>query len=225
MMSIDLAPDKISSYINTFDIQNFSAVKIINFLRDIPEFAQLDERDRLILVKYNLQLLSVIRNGLTFDQTREIVYEELMDRCVPPNEEAFAHQCKSLFTLCYGYDFVRTYLSVLHAIANLVEHDSTIVQLLMMTMIFLKGLSGNVEQEPSLNDGHSVFHAQSTYTDLLFRYLIDKSSFNDAVIKMMRIVEILIKIQKVTRDFQENIRTKVDVNYLNPLMRSLLHFT
>ena len=43
----------------------------------------------------------------------------------------------------------------------------------MVTMIFLKGLSGTTDQEQSLNDGQRVFHAQSKYTDLLFRYLIE----------------------------------------------------
>ena len=95
----------------------------------------------------------------------------------------------------------------------------------MVTMIFLKGLSGTTDQEPSLNDGQRVFHAQSKYTDLLFRYLIEKSSFDVAVIKIMRIVEILIKTQKVMQDFQENIKTKIDVNYVNPLMKSLLNLT
>ncbi|CAF3897367.1 unnamed protein product, partial [Rotaria sp. Silwood1] len=210
-------------YMNTLDIQNFAAVKLINFIRQIPEFEQLDEYDRLTLVKYNLVLLFSIRHALTFDVTREIIYDDNMNNSVSQAEEAFAQHCKSLFILCYGYEFNRLFMSILHTIVSLVDSDAVIAQLLMLNMIFLKGLSAIDDQETSLNNNQSVFHVHSKYTDLLFRYLIERTSFNAAVIKMIRIVELLIKIQRLSRDFHRYIKSKIDVNYVNPLMKSLLH--
>jgi hypothetical protein len=225
VISLELAPDKMSAYMNTLDIQNFAAVKLINFIRQIPEFEELDERDRLILVKYNLTLLFVLRHALAFDTTREICYEDEMVNPISPNEEAFAQHCKSLFILCYGYEFNRLFVSVLRTIINVVDKDPVIVQLVMLSMIFLKGLSANDDQEPVLNDVQRVFHAQSKYTDLLFRYLLQRSSFDVAVLKMMRIVEVFIKIQRLIRDFQQYIKSNIDVNHVNPLMKTLLHLT
>jgi hypothetical protein len=225
MISFELTPDKMSAFMNTIDIQNFAALKLINFLREIPEFEQLDEHDRLILVKYNLTLLFLLRHSLTFDPAREICYDLDTPDVISPTEEAFAHHCKSLFILCYGYEFSRAVMSILHVMFNLINKDPIITQLIMLIMIFSKGLSADDDQEPILNDEQRVFNAQSKYTDLLFRYLMEKSSFEIVAIKMTRITEQLLKIQKVSRDFQQYLKDKVDVTYINPLMRSLLHLT
>jgi len=225
LFSFELASDKMSTYMNTLDIQNFTAVRLINFLRQIPDFEQLDENDRLILVKYNLNLLGIVRCALTFDTTREICYDDSIDSSNSLDNEAFAQRCKSMFILCYGYEFNRSFWTVLHTLSNLADKDPIIIQLLILIMILLKGLSADDDQEPMLNDSQRVFLAQSKFTDLLFRYLIERSSFNAAVIKMMRIVEVIIKIQRLIRDFHQDMRSKIDINYVNPLMKSLINFT
>ena len=225
VVSIELAPDIMSAFMNTLDIQNFGALKLITFLKEIPEFEQLDEHDRLILVKYNLTPLMVIRELFTFDSAREICYDlDSMDN-ISPTDEAFAHHCKSLFILCYGYEFNQTIISVLNALEKLVNKNAITIQLLMLIVIFSKGLSADENQEPILNDEKSVFKAQSKYLELLFRYLMENSSYESVVIKMMRFIEQLFKIQKFLRDFQQQIKTKIDVTSINPLMKSLLHFT
>ena len=225
-MSLDLAPDKMSAFMTTIDLQNFTAVKLINFLREIPEFENLDETDRLILVKYNLTLLFLLHHSLTFDPTREICYEpKATTDVVSPSEEAFAQHCKSLFILCYGYEFHRTVTSIFHILIGIINKDPTITQLLMIIMLFSKGLAADDDQEPVLNNEQSVFNAQSKYTDLLFRYLMQQSSFEVVVTKMTRITEQLLKIQKISRDFQHYIKSKIDSTNINPLMKSLFHLT
>ena len=211
---------------NTFDVQNFTAVKLINFLREIPEFQQLNERDRLILVKYNLTLLFLLRHALTFDSVREICYDLDTIDVVSPTEEAFAQHCKSLFILCYGYEFSRTAMSIIRVLAIIVNKDPIISQLIMLIMIFGKGFSSDDEdQEPILNDEKRVFNAQSKYIDLLVRYLMQQSSFEIVAVKMIRLTEELLKIQKASRNFQQYVKSKVDLTHINPLMKSLLHLT
>jgi hypothetical protein len=214
-----------SAFMSTIDIQNFAAVKLINFLREIPEFDQLDERDRLILVKYNLTLLFLLRHVLSFDSRREICYDHEINGPVSPSEEAFAQHCKSLFILCYGYEFNRIVMSILHSLVDIVNKDPIIVQLLMLIMIFSKGLSADDDQQSILFDGRSVFYAQSKYTDLLFRYLIERSSLDAATTKMIRVTEQLLKIQRVWRDFEQYVKSRVDLTNINPLMKSLLRLT
>jgi hypothetical protein len=225
MISLELAPDTMSAFMNTLDIQNFIAIKLINFLRSIPEFEELNEHDRLILVKYNLTLLFLIRNSLAFDSTRELCYDLDTTDAISPTDEAFAQQCKSLFILCYGYEFNQFVMSILHVLSNLINKDPIIIQLLMLIMIFSKGLSADDDQEPILNDERSVFNAQSKYTDLLFRYLMEGSSFEIVAVKITRVMEQILKIQKLLRDFKQYLKNKVDVAYINPLMKSLFHFT
>ncbi|CAF4237131.1 unnamed protein product, partial [Adineta steineri] len=227
MLSLELTSDKMSSYTNSIDIHNFTMIKIINFLKQIPDFEQLNDSDRLILVKYNLCSLNLIRASLTFDTIRELYYEDDGDAYNPvsSNNKAFAEQCKSLYILCYSYELNRLFFNILHTIHGLIDNDPIIVQLLMLSMIFLKGLSSVDSQEPILDDSKHVFYLHSKYTDLLFRYLIKQSSFNTAVIKMMHFVEVFMKIQRLSKDFHQEIKSKIDVSYINPLMRSFLHFT
>ncbi|CAF5178363.1 unnamed protein product, partial [Rotaria magnacalcarata] len=108
----------------------------------------------------------------------------------------------------------------------IIKKDPIMTQLLMIVMIFSKGLSANDgDDEQLLNDRTFIFNAQSKYADLLFRYLMEQSSFELAIIKMTRIIEQLLKIQKVARDFQQHIKSQMDATYINPLMKSLLHLT
>ena len=116
-------------------------------------------------------------------------------------------------------------MSLLHALVQLIARDPIFVELLMLIMIFSKGLSADDDQEPVLLDHPRVFRAQAKYTDLLFRYLLEKSSFDQVIDKMTRITVLLLKIQRVSRDFQHYLKSEVDLSQVNPLMKSLLHLT
>lgn len=200
-------------------------MKVINFLKQIQEFSELHQSDRLLLVKYNLVILSSTCYAFKFDPIREIFYDDTLNDSISPAEEAFAVYSKSLYTLCYGYEFSCSVISLLHAFHEIINKDPLLPPLLLLNMIFLKGLSANDDQEPLINDNQRVFTAHSKYTNLLFRYLIEKSSIELATIKMMRITTTLIKAQKAVQNLHDFIKDKVDINYINPLMKSLFNLT
>ncbi|CAF1257491.1 unnamed protein product [Adineta ricciae] len=225
MFSLELTSDKMLTYMNTLDIQNVNAIRMINFVRQIEDFASLNENDRVTLVKYNSSMAGLMRFSLTFDRTRELWHLDPEDDQTSPVSEAFAEQCKSLFILCYGYELFRSVANMLHVLEDLVNKDPIIVQLLVLSMIFLKGLSASDDREAMLYDYQRVFQAHSKYVDLLFRYLAQQSSFEQAAMKMVRVVEVLLKLQNIMRNFQQQVKTKIDVNYINPLMKSLLNLT
>ena len=225
VLSLELAADRMLIYMNTLDIQNLTAMKLIYFLRQIEEFEQLNEHDRILLVKHNLPLLFPIHLALTFDSQRELVYEDCLNSTVSPSDEAFAQHCKSLFILCYGYEFNREFIDVLHQVSQIVHKDPIIAQLLLLIMIFSKGLSANDDQQPCLIDNQYVYHIHFKSIDLLFRYLMEKSSFNHALQQFIQITQIFIRIQRLFKDFYQYIKNTVDINYINPLMKSLLNLT
>ncbi|CAF1110627.1 unnamed protein product [Adineta ricciae] len=225
VISFELAPDKMAAYMNTLDIHNHMAIRLINFVRAIPEFDELDERDRVILVKYNLSLAMFVRHSLNFDTARELCYDVDTHDGISPSDEAFAQHCKSLFILCYGYELNRMLISILHSLVDLVNKDPIVVQLLMVIAIFSKGLSADDDTEPNLIDEYCVYRAQSKYIDLLFRYLLQQSSFEAVAMKITHFIEQFLKIQRILRDFHQYIKSKVDSAYMNPLMKSLLHLT
>ncbi|CAF3457171.1 unnamed protein product, partial [Rotaria sp. Silwood2] len=73
------------------DIDKFSAIKLINFLRLIPEFESLDEEDRVSLVKYNLVLSFVLRDLLLFDRKNELFFDDDINETIPSIREKFVN--------------------------------------------------------------------------------------------------------------------------------------
>lgn len=222
--ALELVPEKISAFMHSIDVQNTAAVKLINFFREIPEFQQLDGHDRLVLVKYNLAVVFLIRHSLSYDNIKEICYDHDTPLNCSRNDQMFAYNWKSLFILCCGYEFHRAVAILLDNLAHFINRDALVAQLVMLIILFSKGLSAEDDSEPTLHDDRRVLRAQSKYLDLLFRYLMKNSSYESVAMKMVQLTQQILRIQRISRDFQQYVKTKGDVTYVNPLMKSLLHF-
>lgn len=207
------------------NLENFTSVRLIDFLRSVSDFTSLNDHDRLILVKYNLTSLLYVDGALSFDSIHEVSNFNNACDAVSSEEKAFANFCKDLYGICYGSEAVQVFLRLLRALAEVVDNDPTIAYLIMLIMIFLKGLSVDDDQAPLLVDPISVFHTQTKFTDLFFRYLLDKFSWNIAVIKTTRMVQQILKTQNLSRDYDPFVKSKAARFRLNPLMKSLLHLT
>ncbi|CAF4612362.1 unnamed protein product, partial [Rotaria sp. Silwood1] len=159
---------------------------------------------RLILIKYNFLPLLILRDAL---------------------DEIFAQYHKCLNILFYGYKATQDYLSILCSIVNTIDNDRLIIQILILVLIFLKGVSINNDQIWNSSDPQRVLNAHFKYVDLLFRYLIDRFSFNTAVFKMIRLINDLFKVQRNPKDYREKLNKQGKVMELYPLMKSLIGLT
>ncbi|UJR13072.1 hypothetical protein I4U23_000096 [Adineta vaga] len=205
------------------DIDKYAAMKLINFIRLIPEFDLLKEEDRIILVKSNLILLLVLRELLLFDYKKQIIYDDNINITNQFEKDKFAHCFKSLCILFYGYEEIEFYLSNLSFIINIIDdNDPLIIQLLMIILLFQKGISINNEYLWSLIDEKTIFHIHFKYIELLFRYLIHRYSFSKAIFKILNIVQSIFKIQLSAKRYQEIVQMKNDNHLINPLLKSLL---
>lgn len=198
---------------------------MINFLRLIPEFELLCEHDRLSLVKYNFMPLLVLRDVLIYDPKSDLYYDDTGSTSRSAIDGKFAQYYKSLCILFYGYEFYELYSSHLRSIINIIDNDLLIIKLLMLVLIFLKGTSINDEHVSILFDPQSVFNAHSKYVDLLFRYLIDRYSFDIAITKMMQLIQNIFKIQDNAKLYQEKMQKEGKNIDIHPLMKSLIGFT
>lgn len=221
-ISFDPSVTKVFSFSTTMEIDTFSAVKLINFLRLIPDFESLDEEDRLSLVKNNLVLLLVLRDLLVFDRRTEILYDDNPEDTTPLVREKFAHCYRSLYTLFYGYEETQFYMSNLCRIFDSLDNDPLVIQLLMIISIFQIGISINGEQIRELVHREKVFNAHAKYVDLLFRYLIEQFSFDVAAMKMLRLVESMFRVQTNARRYREMVKERKDDHFTNPLLNSVL---
>lgn len=213
------------SYLHLIEIEKFAPIKLICFLRSIPEFQSLVEEDRLSLVKYNFFSLFVLRDVLVYNPQNRLLYDDGVKATSRSTlDDRFAYNYTSLCILFYGYDCIHGYFSWMSTMQNIVDNDTLLIQLLMLVMIFLKGATINNEQAWTLVDSPSVFHAHLKYVDLLFRYLIERYAFDRAVIKMLRIVENIFELQTHARFYQEKLLNEGGALIIHPLMRVLIGF-
>lgn len=206
------------SFIHLIEIDKFTPIKLINFLRLIPEFQSLNDTDRLSLVKYNFIPLFVLRDVLIYNSKTNLYYDDtgsIMD-------ERFAHSYTSLCLLFCGYDLHQLYASFITSIQNLIDNDSLIIQLLMLVFIFLKGASIYNQQSWLLLDFRCVLNAHLKYVDLLFRYLIHRSSFDRAVIQMIGLIGKIFKLQEHIRFYHQRIQNESNQIETNPFIKSLI---
>lgn len=223
MISFDLSENKTLSFTTTTEIDQFGAIKLINFLRLIPEFETLVEQDRLLLVKYNLVILLVLRDLFIFDRKTGLWYDDNMDDTIAPMvKEKFAQCCKSLYILFYGYEEIQFYMTNISRVIDILGKDAITIQLLMLILLFQQGISINDEQLWTLYDPKRILHIHLEYIELLFRYLIDQYSFPLATIKMLRLVESIFRIQISAQRYRESVKERKDDHEVNPLLKSVL---
>ncbi|CAF0892705.1 unnamed protein product [Adineta ricciae] len=221
VISFDLLANKALSFTTVTEIDKISAMKLINFIRLIPEFESLNEEDRITLVKSNLVTLLIVRDLLLFDRQHQIVYDDNIHMTKQSEREKFAQCVKSLCILFYGYEEMQIYFSCLSNIIDIFDKDPLIIQLLLIILLFERGLSINNEQISILFDGKRIFDVYSQYVELLFRYLIHRSSFTKAICKMLHIVESIFQIHNHAQRYQQLFQSKNDYYFIDPLLKSL----
>jgi len=210
------------SFYECTQLEHFTTVKLIHFLRLMPEFECVNSQDRLSLVKYNLLPLIVLSDALAYDRTKDIYYDINGNSIRTKDDEQLAYGCRALYVLFYGSEETKTYTSNIRLILDSVDNDPMIIHLLMLVLIFLKGVSINDEQLWSINDCQHVFQAHSKYVELLFRYLISKYSYSKAILRMTDIVYNIFRIQTAARFYQQLVRIRAETNDIHPLIKSVL---
>ncbi|CAF0837178.1 unnamed protein product [Didymodactylos carnosus] len=134
--------DKMEALTYIMDIQNFTALKFIDYLKLIPEFKQLDENVRFILVKYNLVYAFVLAKSLDLDYIHG-TYLESSNECI--------QQRKALLTLCHFEEIHQNYLQLMSVLINITENNQSIIHLLIIVTIFSKGISES-DNQPALSN-------------------------------------------------------------------------
>ena len=224
-----MSDDNISistSMYKLINAEHLSTMNFIKFVQSISEFELLNEQDRLTLVKFNLYFSIVIHDPLIFDPNTELWYSN-HDKInsTSASEKILAQRFKNLYTICFGHELTQECIAVNHALIKLTNNDPMIIQLLMIIVIFLKGLSLDENPSSILIDTKTVLHIQLKYIDLLIRYLLQRISFENCVIKMLHVVEQILKLQKLSQKFLSQFKTKFDLSNVHPLTKTFLHLT
>lgn len=214
------ASDRASALVCWSEFVNEKILRLINYFRQIDEFERLNSDDRFVLIKYNLLALYLTQkchyyNPLT-GTFRSLSAEEQMKR-------------RQFFSLCYGASGIcQSFKSVISSLAVVAEKDSTFIELLLLVLLFSKGLSMN-GNEPFLKDSLSVYRAQSHYLKLLWNHLICHQGEQRTIHKFTHLLTRILQLQSLMtkyRDFfQEQMQSTEVIERFPPLMQAVLHIS
>ena len=206
--------DRTSALITWSQATNGNVLSCINFFRHMDEFENLHEDDRFTLIKFNLLSL--------FPLYKCFYYKPINDR--------FSSELRQkMFTSSPEVDHVRNVsIDLILSLVTATEQDPTLLALLMVTLIFSQGLSLN-EAEPSLLDPLAAYRAQVFYTQLLWKYLVNRSGEEQATKKLIQLLNVIFKMQTVSKVFQNFFRAELEtpdtVDQLAPLMKTVLNIS
>ncbi|CAF0960324.1 unnamed protein product [Adineta ricciae] len=212
--------DRISALIYWSEIVNERILKLISYFRQIDEFEQLNLDDRFLLIKYNLHSLYLIQRCLKFNLTTGSF-------CTLNDEERLKRQ--KFFHLCYGTSGMRdSFKNLMKTLATVTEQDLTLIELILIVLLFSKGLSMN-ENEPLLKENLTVFRVQSHYLTLTWNYLIYKQGYSKTIQQFTRLFTEITRIQSVISQYRQFFRSQFQstdaVERFPPLMQAVLHIT
>jgi hypothetical protein len=217
--SVD-ASDRNSALLTWSQIANQTALRFINFFRQIDEFEGLHADDRFILIKFNIFPIFPISRSYNYKPMNACCsYEE--------NEQAINH--RRFFKLCFEPNGLSDiFVNLVVSLAELTEQDPTLLSLLLAILIFSQGLSMN-EDEPALKDPLAVNRAQFHYTRLLWNYMVNKQDEIKTCQQFTQLLTIIFRIQSAAKRFREFLRfhftSSNTVDRIEPLMQTILNIS
>jgi hypothetical protein len=194
-------------------------LQFIAFLRQIKEFEDLNEDDRFTLIKYNLIPIGALHKCIIVNHETDPFWDV---------SNTDIKMCDQFLTFCDEENVLRDAVKDLcFSIIRASEEDFTLLHLLVIALLFSKGLS-MIEDEPRLNDPLAIYRAQSHYTRLIWNYLVDKQGEQKTIRQFIQLLSLVFRIQSMTKYFRDffsraqfNLSNKAD--FFTPLMRTLLH--
>lgn len=198
--------------------RSVTAVRLLSFFKQIPEFTQLNADDKLTLVKYNLMPLILLNCTLAYNKETNSIVED--DRDAPWDD--------NIFRKLHGEEAYQSLKKIFESFVRLADHDQRIIQLALVILILTKGFSSNDDgKEPTLNDGIAVYRAQNYYTELLWKYLEATHGLGKAAQIFHQLIGYFISWQTLRGNFHQdliNALSPSEMNELLPIMKSLLNF-
>lgn len=198
-------------------------VQLITFIRNTPEFESLNGHDRFILVKYNSSLLMCMYRCLHFDVNRDLVIDAEVE------SEEYAIAVQQISRCCYGMEVSLQMDQLCRSIKKITDDDPIILQLMIIIMTFVKGNEIEeiiMNEELSLLSNKQVYEGQSTYTSLLFRYMIEKySGYYQAVRQYSQLIQKIMQTQMLVQTYRKLSREQLadaSDDEIHPILKSAL---
>ncbi|CAF3491941.1 unnamed protein product [Rotaria sordida] len=209
---------KITALFQILNTKNTTALRLISFYKRLAEFDALNDLDKVNLVKNNLPYIFFFHGSLGYDPINDIYHEGILtnDTVLYGSDIREAH----------GNDIYLRCTLIMRSLHSIVEIDRRIIQLILVILLFSKGLSNLINfQEPSLNNYQQVFHAQNIYVEQLWIFLEQHYGSTENVRTFTTLISKCLLIQGLFRDIQQDINEKIDICQVPSIMRTLMHLS
>jgi hypothetical protein len=188
-----------------------SSMRLITFIKQIPEFQQINPNDQVSLVKLNLIVMIFLHSLFLYNPSTNTYHE------ADTTDPIFSHA-----------DWIQTFNGHFHAdlsrlqqrLFDIFQNNDIIIKLLILILLFSNRLS--VDQAAPQSCSITIFHAQNVFTDLLYKYFLHQFGIAKAPGLFARCVSHLIQLQTIVDEIKQSIHHYVNVSELSPLMESLL---
>ncbi|CAF1414325.1 unnamed protein product [Adineta steineri] len=212
--------DRDSAIMSCLNYADQTALRFINFFRQINEFEDLNSDDRFILMKHNL--LPVFPIYKCFNYKPDNHYFS----CEENEETRRFNQFFMLFD--ETYDLRDTLVKLVISLVQLTNQDAMILCFILIILVFSQGLLMN-EEEPILKDSLAVNRIQSYYINLFWNYLVNKWDEQQACKYFIQLLNMIFRLQSTSKIFQDFLRnhltTRNSVDQITPLMQSVLNIS
>lgn len=193
-------------------------MRLLSFFKQLPEFNQLNIDDRVTLIKYNIMTVLVINISLVYDIENDQYIEA--DSDAPWNTQ--------YDQLVHGYNLCKQMEKKFMSLLKIAKCDERIIHLALIIFILTKGFTIIDSDEPPLNDQMSVFHVQSYYTELLWKYMESVHGLKKAIHLLSQFMGIILSWQTIQEQLRNDIvriLSPKDIDELLPIMKSVLRIS
>lgn len=191
-------------------------VRLLFFLKQIPEFFQLHADDKVTLVKHNLPIILVMTAVLAFNTETGEIKETNSD--VPVNMEHYR--------ILYGYKKCLRARRIFRSFLSVRQYDRKILEITLIILILTKSFSSIDHRDAySFSDESSVNRARNCYIELLWKYISVMYGYEKAVSLFSQLMGDVVSWQSINEEMWHDIRRTLspdDINALVPLCKSFL---
>ncbi|CAF4830595.1 unnamed protein product [Rotaria sp. Silwood1] len=207
------------TFLQVLNSHSVSVMRLLSFLKQIPEFNQLNVDDKVTLIKYNLITVLGISCALSYNiETNQIIET---DSDVPSNMQ--------FFQVLHGYNICMQSKKIFASFLHIAKYDRKIIELTVIILILTKGFSViSDHDEQILNDKMSICRAQNYYTELLWKYMETMHGYKKAIHLFSELIVQVISWQTIHEEMRNNILRTLspeDISELVPIMKSILRIS
>ena len=194
-----------------------ASIRLISYLKKIPEFHLLDSEDRVTLVQHNLLAVVFIHTVLLYDPLADTYHEH--------NTQDPIFEGKDWIEIL-GEESYDELTATVKKLIQVLEYDRVVIKIVLLIVLFTKGFCAyDILHEPNLNQGPVVLNIHSGYVETLYRYCLHQYGLTRTTTLFTNLVSELFSIQRLAIRFKDLVHRQVDASQLSPLMQTVLQLS